>query len=134
MTPQGCFSSVATLRLTPIFPDLSKRLEKEQPDRVGLACGVAAKPKIFPLPPPTRVRRTSGNCRLEEVIGYLALVLGEKRYHPEFPERGSTIPAKGSILQNMNATSSIWRHTEKSSLSMKKIACKADLYRALRNG
>ncbi len=26
----------------------------------------------------------AGNCRLEEVIGYLALVLGEKRYHPEF--------------------------------------------------
>ena len=26
----------------------------------------------------------AGNCRLEEVIGYLAFVLGEKRYHPEF--------------------------------------------------
>ncbi len=26
----------------------------------------------------------AGNCRLEEVIGYLALVLGDKRYHPEF--------------------------------------------------
>lgn len=26
----------------------------------------------------------AGNCRLEEVVGYLALVLGEKRYHPEF--------------------------------------------------
>lgn len=26
----------------------------------------------------------AGNCRLEEVIGYLALVLGEQRYHPEF--------------------------------------------------
>ena len=26
----------------------------------------------------------AGNCRLEEVIGYLAFVLGEKRYHTEF--------------------------------------------------
>jgi homocitrate synthase NifV len=26
----------------------------------------------------------TGNCRLEEVIGYLSLVLGEKRYYPEF--------------------------------------------------
>jgi len=38
----------------------------------------------------------AGNCRLEEVIGYLALVLGEKRYHPEFLPKLCQLVAKAA--------------------------------------